>query len=352
MAKRIQVWAAGVLACLAGAALPLIHAADPPAKGPEFRHGLELRVRTADEADFKDTTKKVGVEFFQDEGGAGNGVYIDDTGDIATAPKGQFDKDAEKVKAPEWRHGMKLRARKAGDKDFTSTTKQFGVEVFRDETNGNYVYICETGSTSVVPGKVGKDRDTTKPIVAPTWKNGMELRIRKAGEADFNDKTMKIGVEVFLDENNGNFIYISEKGNIAVLPPPAKLDPSKKAPDWKHGMELAARKADEKEFSATTRKYGVEVFSDEGVGAVLYVADTGAIAAVPAGQVEKLPKAGDKVVAPDWKRAMVLACRKAGEADFSKTTKRFGVEVFLDPNTGNAVHISETGSLAVVGGKS
>src|SRR5262249_44378836 len=159
--------------------------------------------------------------------GTGNGVYIDDSGDITTVPKAQVEKDAEKVKAPEWRHGMKLRARKAGDKEFTATTKQYGVEGFRDETNGNYVYISETGSMSVVPKSLGKDRDATKPIQAPTWKNGMELRIRKAGEADFNEKTGKIGVEVFLDENNQNIIYISEKGNIAVLPGSlAKIDAS------------------------------------------------------------------------------------------------------------------------------
>jgi hypothetical protein len=177
----------------------------------------------------------------------------------------------------------------------------------------------------------------------------MELRVRKAGEKDCNEKTMKVGVEVFLDENNGNIVYVSEKGNIAVLPGAlAKIDAGKKAPDWKHGMEMGARKADEKEFSATTKKYGVEVFSDEGFGAVLYVCETGAIAAVPAGRVEKLPRPGDKVTDPEWKRAMVLACRKAGEADFTKSTRRWGVEVFNDPNTNNAVHISETGSIAVV----
>ena len=52
---------------------------------------------------------------------------------------------------------------------------------------------------------------------APDWKHGMELRVRKAGEADFNKDTKKIGIEVFRDENNGNLIYISETGSIAVV---------------------------------------------------------------------------------------------------------------------------------------
>ena len=53
---------------------------------------------------------------------------------------------------------------------------------------------------------------------APEWKHGMELRVRKAGEADFNASTQKFGIEVFRDENNGNLIYVSETGSIAVLP--------------------------------------------------------------------------------------------------------------------------------------
>ena len=40
-----------------------------------------------------------------------------------------------------------------GEKDFGPKTKTFGLEVFRDENNGNWIYICETGSIAVVPGK-------------------------------------------------------------------------------------------------------------------------------------------------------------------------------------------------------
>ena len=52
----------------------------------------------------------------------------------------------------------------------------------------------------------------------PTWLHAHELRVRKAGEVDFTDKTKKISLEVFKDENNGNIIYISENGDIAVVP--------------------------------------------------------------------------------------------------------------------------------------
>jgi len=60
---------------------------------------------------------------------------------------------AQDTKTPKWQHGMKLRARKADEADWSKDTKGFGVEVFRDESNGNLMYITENGSIAVVPGK-------------------------------------------------------------------------------------------------------------------------------------------------------------------------------------------------------
>ena len=51
----------------------------------------------------------------------------------------------------------------------------------------------------------------------PSWQHGLMLRVRKADEPDFNKDTKKIGVEVFVDENNGNLIYVSETGDISVV---------------------------------------------------------------------------------------------------------------------------------------
>ncbi len=53
---------------------------------------------------------------------------------------------------------------------------------------------------------------------APKWSHGANLRVRKSGEPDFNDKTQKFGIEVFRDPSTGNWIYISETGSIAVVP--------------------------------------------------------------------------------------------------------------------------------------
>ena len=64
---------------------------------------------------------------------------------------------------------------------------------------------------------VGRQYLYAQDAKKPTWSHGLLLRVRKADEPDFNKDTKKVGVEVFTDENNGNLIYISETGSIAVV---------------------------------------------------------------------------------------------------------------------------------------
>lgn len=52
---------------------------------------------------------------------------------------------------------------------------------------------------------------------SPVWKVGLDLKARQGGTDDF-DKARKYGVEVFLDANTNNLVYISETGSIAVVP--------------------------------------------------------------------------------------------------------------------------------------
>ena len=120
-------------------------------KAPTWVHGLEFRVRKAGEADFTKDTRKFGVEVFKDEN-TGYLVYVSETGAIAVVPGKPAPPDA-KAKAPTWLHGMEFRVRKAGEAEFGTGTKKWGLEAFRDENNGNLVYISETGSITVVPAK-------------------------------------------------------------------------------------------------------------------------------------------------------------------------------------------------------
>jgi len=242
-------------------------------KAPTWKHAMNLRVRKAGEKDFdKDKTQKIGVEVYQDPN-TGNLVYITDTGHVASIAGAAW---AEaKGKAPEWKLAMELPARKAAEKEITKDTKRYGVEVFNDPFTNHLIFIAETGSIAVVPGTAkveGKVKD-------PVSKSAMSLAIRKAGEADFNDKTQRHGVEVFADPNTGKLILISEQGQIAVPQATAYVESGKgKAPEWQHGLELAARKAGENSFGPMTAKFGLEVFKDEGTGSILYVTEKGSLA--------------------------------------------------------------------------
>ncbi|MCX7664743.1 MAG: hypothetical protein N2112_04285 [Gemmataceae bacterium] len=54
-------------------------------------------------------------------------------------------------------------------------------------------------------------------VKGPKWQHGLLLRVRPADKPDFDKDTPKVGVEVFVDENNGNIIYINDKGGMAVI---------------------------------------------------------------------------------------------------------------------------------------
>jgi hypothetical protein len=48
---------------------------------------------------------------------------------------------------------MNVKSRTSKEDDFNKDTKKYGIEVYKDENNGNLIYISETGSIAVVPGK-------------------------------------------------------------------------------------------------------------------------------------------------------------------------------------------------------
>lgn len=257
----------------------LFSAGDGKSKEPLWQHGLALNVRPAGEKDWE-KGKKVSLEVFKDETSGGL-VYINEKGVLGTVPaKYATATEKGKPKNPKWTHAMELKVRKAGDKDWDKA-KRVVVEVFRDENNGNLVYVSEGGSFAVVPGKLAAKDDTGKD---PAFQHGLELAARKQGEKEFTKDTKRYGLEVFQDENNGNLVYVCETGALAVVP--GKLAKAteagkSKAPDLKRAMDLQVRKAGQKEFDKGCPRYGVEVYSDENNGNVIYLAETGDFAVVP-----------------------------------------------------------------------
>jgi hypothetical protein len=253
-------------------------------KAPDWLHGLDLKCRRGGEVDFA-KARVFGIEVFRDPN-TGDWIYISETGAIAVAAGAKSaPAPTASPKAPTWMHGLDLKCRKAGEKEFSKDTKVWGVEVFRDENNGNLIYVTETGNVSVVPG-FASAKAPTPDSKAPEWLHGLDLRCRRGGEKDFTKGTKVYGLEVFRDVNNGNLIYLGETGTLAAVQPGKKdlKAPTANAlqPRWTHGLDLKVRKSGEKDFTPTTRVWGVEVFNDDNTGVTLYLGELGALSAVTA----------------------------------------------------------------------
>jgi hypothetical protein len=174
-------------------------------------------------------------------------------------------------------------------------------------------------------------------VFKPTWVYAHDLRARKGGTTDFDKDTPKIGVEFFRDDTSGAVLGISQTGSLTATS--AVPGAEKKAP-WVFAHDLRARKSDEDKFTATTAKYGVEAFKDLASGKLLYLSEKSTVtfADMPASL------ATDKE--PVWHHALIVKVRTPSEREFGKDTKKFGIEVFKDGNTGGLIYISETAALA------
>jgi hypothetical protein len=253
---------------------------------------------------------------------------------------------AQKPKEPKWTHAFDLSCRKLGEMEFTDKTQKFGVEVFKDTNTGYGLYISQIGSFAAAPGF-----DAISTALAnsksPEWVSGLDLPSRRAGEKEFTKDTQVISLEVFRDGNTGNWVYITEKGNLATaVAKTAKAPGALKSPKWMHSVDLSCRKGGVKEWK-DAKKFGIEAYRDNNTGNLVYICHSGAIAVLEGS--DAAPAAEGK--APVWLHGLDLYCRNHDEKDFTKKTRKFGVEVYRDENNGNLIYISETGALAVVPGK-
>jgi hypothetical protein len=252
---------------------------------------------------------------------------------------------AQKPKAPQWAYAFDLSCRKLGEQEFTKDTKKFGVEVFRDANNGLGIYLTQAGSLAVV-ASLGDVKVPLKDSKAPEWVAGLDLKARGPGEQEFTKDTKTYSMEVFHDGNAGNWLYITEHGVIAAAAGRREAAPAgPKAPQWLHSMDLRCRKAGQKEWLKETPAFGLEVYKDVNTGNLIYITNTGSVAAVSGVEAPAEPPKEGK--APQWLHGLDLQVRRVGEKDFTKATGKVGVEIFRDANNGNLILITETGNIAV-----
>jgi hypothetical protein len=330
----MRYWKARLGLSLAVFALPLLVGftaayQDTKVKKPDWKHAVGVKVREAGKDKF-DGAKKIGIEVYYDPN-SDKTLFVSETGSVAVRPGG---KDiAGKGKTPEWSHAMDLAARKAGEKKFEPTTKKYGVEVYFDPATNKLLYVCETGSVAVVEGqKLGKEGK------GPDWSHAMDLKVRKAGEKMFGPQTQKFGVEVYHDVNNGNLVYITENGSLAVIKGDKATEG--KDPTWKAAMDLKVRKAKEPDFGPDTKKHGIEVYLDENNGNLIFITEAGNIF------VTKATVANDKADTQSWKYGLETDARKGDEKDFGPNTQRYGMEIYDHERTGLRLYVTERSTLA------
>jgi hypothetical protein len=299
---------------------------------PRWTHGMSMKVRAADR------TLSFGAEAFLDRK-LERLTYITETGALGVGPVGK----PAGAKAPAHLYDMTLKARAPGTTGWDGA-RRFGVEVYKDENAGVLLYLSETGSLAVVPA--GRATRPDKPR-EPVWSHAMDLKVRRAGEKDFTRTTRVVSVEVYRDENTDHFIYLTDQGQIAVVPArdQRKTDPAR-PPTWLHAFDVKCRRAAEQDFGPDTKKYGLEVYRDENVATLLYLSETGAVAAVPNVALKAL-----ETPDPVFVRGLALKARKADEQDFTRDTRTYGIEVFRDPKTDLQFWLGETGAIAVAPSK-
>lgn len=301
---------------------------------PKHLYGHDLKVRPVGEANFKADTPKVAIEFFHD-GIANATLAISDSGALAVQPF----TEPKDPKTSEWAFAHELRVRKSAELTFTKDTKSYSVEAYKDNASGLLLYV--TDQKTIAIGKMPKD---LKSEAEPEFHHGLTLKTRGLMDTTFAN-AKAFGVDVSKDGNTGGLIYMSEVGSLAVAPAPAASPgENPKKPKSLHGLTLKARKSDEGDFTPKTRSFVVEVFEDTNAGNIVYICETGSIAVVPSGPMIQSNKG------LRWSHAFTLKARKPGEKDFDKAAK-FGVEAFVDQNTGHTVYVCETGTIAVLAAK-
>jgi hypothetical protein len=299
---------------------------------PSWRYSFNLKCRTTEEAGF-DQARAFGVEIYEDRGKA---VYITEAGMLAV---GEFAQS--KPRPPTWLHRLDLKVRPAGFEAFP--LKTFGLEVLRDEHNGHWMYICQTGALGVVPG-AGSFK-AKKSAKAANWLHALAFKVRKAGQQSFDKDSMTWELEVYRDDNTGNLVYISSGGLLTVAPT-IKQGPvptaNAKAAIWLNGFSLKVRKAASP--PATFATFSVEAYRDENNGNLVYISHTGNFAVVPC--KKKLDAPLPQPQPPDLTQQFTLKCRKAGEQKFGSLA--FGIAAYTDRNTDCIIYVSEMGAIAVV----
>ena len=307
-------------------------AAQPPkdARRAPWAFAHDLRVRKGGSSEVNPDTPLIGVEVYRDLEGRAL-MAVTSAGGLAVTPA------PEKVTGSRvrWLFAHDLKSERGGK------SAQLGVEAVKEAATGRVLYASQAGSIAF-----GDDPAKLAPEGDAPLHHALTLRVRKATETAFGPGSKRITIDCFRDGKTGAMVYATEAGGIAVLSNPAQTvaaTPEVQAPVALYGLAVRVRKptSGTPATGPATEVLGVEVYSDPNTGGLLYVSETGAIAAAPA---PAEPTGGQGAV---WQRGYAIQARPGGTADFA-AAKPISVEVYADPNSDHTLYVTDAGSIAVL----
>lgn len=300
---------------------------------------LDLPARRPEEKGFAKETRTVVARVFEDKK-ASRLFYLGEKNTlIVPAPVAKLAGGGAAGKTSKWQRRLLLPIRTFDQNVFGEEPKKIGVEVYRDEKTGHWVYVSHTGSLAILPpGKA----PAGKPAQEPTHLYRLQLKVRAASEKDF-DTVFKYGLETYWDESAGALIYVGEDGALAVIPLAAKPKTAQTVgtSDWSHALDLKARKPGDNTFDQNTPIIGTEVYRDKNADTWIYATEKLQFAVVPGAKNARVPHAAARP--PEWKG--VLA--PAGAAG-----KTWSAEIYHNPNADHVLYSNANGFLAAVPAKS
>jgi hypothetical protein len=324
-------WSAVLFLCCSLLTHPAAAAPSESEARPEKLYRLDLRARKPAEKEFSRDSRSLVVQVFLDRE-ADRLYYVAEDGKALAVTAAAKDAAKHTDKAARSLHRLLLPVRGWDDKTFGTDTPKVGVEVYRDENNGNLVYVSHTGSLAVVSGPKAT---AGKPTGEPKWLDRLPLRVREQCD-DFCLPTLRCNVEVYRDENSGCVVYVADNGSLAVISPvKGGAGKETREPVWSHALSLKARAYGENDFTNKTAAVTLEVYRDEPRATWVYVTDGLRLAVAP----------GDKAVAQDKAQpARWAQVIRPGDAKGGK----WAAEVFVNPNTGDRLFVTAGGAFAAV----
>jgi hypothetical protein len=232
----------------------------------KWLHRLTLPVRTSDEVDVTEKTRRLGVEVYR-ELATGNLIYVSDAGAFAVVTPRNPPVDVKEHK-PRWLERLPARVRRSGAASFRELLR-CNFELYFDESTRCLIVAGENGALALLASGRSRARKLPEPL---EWTHALDLKARLPTAKNFDVKTPTFGVEVYEIVGRNAWLYHTESLHVAGVPgeaPDELIQP--KAPLWTGRVQPLGKNA----------AWSIESFHNPNSDHRLLITSKGALAVLP-----------------------------------------------------------------------